>query len=173
MGMASIQTQHNKRDVISNHQWPVSWLFTRTVSSGTDQRKHQNSTSLAFVRGIHWWPVNSPHKGPVMRKMFPLDDVIMHTQIFRNLCCITSISAVNHDFDIEHRAWQVYWHKLLLVMGADIVNVISLLSGSCKLMCNIHITVYLHAYPLIYAYVILLKLYPLLTIDMLNLSEGI
>ena len=38
-----------------------------TVYSGTDQRKHQISTSLAFVRGIHRWPVNSPHKGPVMR----------------------------------------------------------------------------------------------------------
>ena len=30
-----------------------------------------------FVREIHRWPVNSPHKGPVMRKMFPFDDVIM------------------------------------------------------------------------------------------------
>ena len=35
------------------------------------------SASLAFVRGIHRWPVNSPHKGPVTRKMFPFDDVIM------------------------------------------------------------------------------------------------
>ena len=33
--------------------------------------------SLAFVRGIHQWPVNSLHKGPVMRKMSPFDDVIM------------------------------------------------------------------------------------------------
>ena len=33
-----------------------------TVYSGTDQRKHQSSPSLAFVRGIHRWPVNSPHK---------------------------------------------------------------------------------------------------------------
>ena len=33
-----------------------------TVYSGADQRKHQSSASLAFVRGIHWWPVNSPHK---------------------------------------------------------------------------------------------------------------
>ena len=49
-----------------------------TVNSGTDQRKHQSSTSLAFVRGIHRWPVNSPHKGPVTRKMFPFDDVIMN-----------------------------------------------------------------------------------------------
>ena len=29
------------------------------------------------MRGIHRWPVNSPHKGPVTRKMFPFDDVIM------------------------------------------------------------------------------------------------
>ena len=48
-----------------------------TVYSGADQRKHQSSASLAFVRGIYRWPVNSPHKGPVTRKMFPFDDVIM------------------------------------------------------------------------------------------------
>ena len=40
--------------------------------------ENQSSASLAFVRGIHRWPVNSPHKGPVTRKMFPFDDVIMH-----------------------------------------------------------------------------------------------
>ena len=39
-----------------------------TVYSGTDQIKVQSSASLAFVRGIHRWPVNSPHKGPVTRK---------------------------------------------------------------------------------------------------------
>ena len=44
---------------------------------GADQRKQQSSVSLAFVRGIHRWPVNSPQKGPVTRKMFPFDDVIM------------------------------------------------------------------------------------------------
>ena len=48
-----------------------------TVYSDADQRKHQSSASLAFVRGIHRGPVNSPHKWPVTRKMFPLDDVIM------------------------------------------------------------------------------------------------
>ena len=50
------------------------------VYSGADQRKHQSSTSPAFVRGIHRSPVNSPHKGPVTRKMFPFDDVIMMNQ---------------------------------------------------------------------------------------------
>ena len=48
-----------------------------SVYSGADQRKHQNSILLAFVRGIHWWPVNSPHKWPVTWKIFPFDDVIM------------------------------------------------------------------------------------------------
>ena len=48
-----------------------------TVYSGADQRKHQSSASLAFVRGIHRSPVNSPHRWPVTRKMFPFDDVIM------------------------------------------------------------------------------------------------
>ena len=52
-------------------------LVCTTVCSGTDQRKHQSSASLAFVSGIHWWPVDSPHKGPVTRIFFPFDDVIM------------------------------------------------------------------------------------------------
>ena len=47
------------------------------VYSDADQRKHQSSASLAFVRGIHRGPVNSPHKWPVTPKMFPFDDVIM------------------------------------------------------------------------------------------------
>ena len=48
-----------------------------TVYLGADQRKHQNSASLAFVRGIHRWLVNSPHKWPVTLTRFPLDDVKM------------------------------------------------------------------------------------------------
>ena len=38
--------------------------------------------SLAFVRGIHWWPVKCPHKGPVMWQMFPFVDVIMMKNYF-------------------------------------------------------------------------------------------
>ena len=59
-----------------------------TVYSGADQRKHQSSASLAFVREIHRWPVNSPHKWPVTRKMFPFDDVIMGT-------CLRTLSPGN------------------------------------------------------------------------------
>ena len=52
-------------------------IVSPTGYSGADQRKHQSSGLLAFVRAIHRWPVNSPHKGPVTRKTFPFDDVIM------------------------------------------------------------------------------------------------
>ena len=52
-------------------------IVCSTVCSGADQRKHQSSSSLAFVWGIHRWLVDSPRKGPVTRKMFPFHDVIM------------------------------------------------------------------------------------------------
>ena len=58
------------------------------VYSDADQRKHQSSASLAFVRRIHRGPVNSPHKWPVTWKMFPFDDVIMWLG-----CC-----SFSHDF---------------------------------------------------------------------------
>ena len=54
-------------------------IVNSIVYSGADQRKHQSSASMAFKRGIHRWPVNSPRKGPVTRKMFPYDDVILLT----------------------------------------------------------------------------------------------
>ena len=59
-----------------------------TIYSGADQRKHQSSASLAFVRGIHRGPVNSPHKWPVTRKMFPFDDVIMFPD-----CCVVTLQG--------------------------------------------------------------------------------
>ena len=55
-----------------------------TVYLGTDERKYQSSASLAFVKGIHRWQVNSPHKGPLTRKKFPFDDVII--RYLRNYC---------------------------------------------------------------------------------------
>ena len=66
--------RHNDHDGVSNHQ-PHDCLLNHL--SRHRWKKHQSSASLAFVRGIHRWPVNSPHKGPVTRKMGPFDDVIM------------------------------------------------------------------------------------------------
>ena len=69
------------------------------IYSGADQRKHQSSVSLAFVRGIHRGPMNSPHKGPVTRKMFPFDGVIKRSfdslALTQMLCYIFCNSAIN------------------------------------------------------------------------------
>ena len=70
--------------------------------SGADQRKHQSPALLAFVGGINRWPVDSPHKGPVIRKMFQFDDVIM---CFKYRPCTDSTSlktACCHDANFDH-----------------------------------------------------------------------
>ena len=64
----ALQWRHNERDGLSNHRC-LECIFNRLF--------RYSSASLAFVRGIHRWPVDSPHKGPVTRKMLPFDDVII------------------------------------------------------------------------------------------------
>ena len=77
-------------------------IIHSTVYSCADQRKHQSSASLAFVRGIHQGPVNSPHKWPVTRKMFPFDDIIMtfqsnhwHGNVF--ISCLDTLIVLTRD----------------------------------------------------------------------------
>ena len=72
----TLRWRHNEHDGVLNHQLTIVYSI---AYSDADQRKHQSSATLAFVWGIHRWPVNSPHKRPVTRKVFPLDDVIMNT----------------------------------------------------------------------------------------------
>ena len=78
----SLQWRHNGCDGVSNHRdfdCLLNHLFRRR------SKKKQSSTSLAFVGWIHRSPVNSPHMGPVTRKMFPFDDVIMFSLIYPHL----------------------------------------------------------------------------------------
>ena len=69
------------------------------VYSDADQRKHQSSASMALLYGNHRGPVNSPHKWPVKRKVFPFDDVIMETYVLYDatilLYCIFEIEQSN------------------------------------------------------------------------------
>ena len=93
-----------------------------TPYSGWDQRKHQSSASLAFVRGIHRWPVNSPHKGPVTRKMYPFDDVIMRhkTTVLRGIPHLlflpktfaTSSSTMTRYLMIHNTAYTQWRHNI-------------------------------------------------------------
>ena len=64
-----------------------------TIYSGADQRKHQSSATLAFVRGIHRTTVNSRHKWPVTRKRVSIAG--MPTVLYiQNAFCIWHIKSV-------------------------------------------------------------------------------
>ena len=76
------------------------------VYSGADQRKQQSSALLAFVRWIHRWPVNFPHKWPVTREILPFEDVIMMPPFLDGRQAIYSWLAcemVQIQFDIMTR----------------------------------------------------------------------
>ena len=90
-------------------------MICSTVCSGADQRKHQSSAPLAFVRGIHRWPVNSPHKGPVTRKIFPFDDVIMVIGNGINAGWCEGSNTNNSSFKLYVATnQQLIWYKLEL-----------------------------------------------------------
>ena len=67
-----------------------------TVCSGADHRKHESSVSLAFVRGIDRLPLNSQYKWPVTWKMFPFEDVIMHTVYVRVVATYIRMYSSDH-----------------------------------------------------------------------------
>ena len=90
-----------------------------TVYSGVDQSKYQRSASLAFVRGIHRWPVNSPHKGTVTWKMFPFDDVIM---LYDKIASILQMKIQAHKL---YRAECCLWDKVAGMFANDFLNVFS------------------------------------------------
>ena len=108
----SLQRRHNGCNGIWNHQ-PHYCLLNRLFWRSIDQRKHLSSTSLAFVRGIHQWPVNSPHKWPVTRKMFPFDDVIMS-----NFCAISVLRNVR-----KCNTWLFPKDKFIMT-GVNFANII-------------------------------------------------
>ena len=80
-----------------------------SVYSGADQRKHQTSALLAFVRGIHRWPLNSMHKGPVTWKIFPFDDTIMISMKQNNDIMIPSW----YHHDINETECLIYFFAFL------------------------------------------------------------
>ena len=79
MGLFSLvsvgsQWRHNDHDCASNHQ-PRGCLLNRLFRRRSKKTSELRVTGLCV--GNSPGPVNSPHKGPVTRKMFPFDDVIM------------------------------------------------------------------------------------------------
>ena len=92
-GPWSLRWRHNDQDGVSNHQ-PHGCLLNRLF------RRRSKKTSKLRVTGLcvgnSPGPVNSPHKGPVTRKMFPFDDVIMCPKGWSNGCRATRYSSHCH-----------------------------------------------------------------------------
>ena len=86
-----LQWYQNERDGVS--------FVCSTICSGTDQRKHHSSASQASVRGIHRWPVDSPHK--VTRKMFPFYNVIT--------CLVNWLQLIGSKFYLTGSVNELYW----------------------------------------------------------------
>ena len=107
-----------------------------TVYSDANQRKHQSPASLAFVRGIHRGPVNSPNKWPVTRKMLSFDDVIM-------MCCCRHPGGTSRRHDQSS-----YDHCFILLSIGNVALAAgkSKLSYLCKL--KLHKTVLYMKYSL-------------------------
>ena len=120
-------------------------------NSGAGQRKHQISASLAFVRGIHQWPVNTLHKGPVTWKMFPFDDDIMlmydDVRTWKKLLLCEGISPVTngfpqkwfimHGFEFFVVSLNNFFNKFPVIQDALILmwclcdDILALTSGLC------------------------------------------
>ena len=104
---------HNYNDVIMSamaYQITSLKIVYSIIHSGADQRKHQSSASLDFVRGIHRSPVNSPHKGPATRKMFPVDDVFMALKLAGASGAVCQISEQLNNSNHRSRAFGTLWN---------------------------------------------------------------
>ena len=53
-------------------------LFAPLLVHSQIKENNKSPYHWPFVRGIHRWPVNSPHKRQITQKMFPFGDVLMN-----------------------------------------------------------------------------------------------
>ena len=92
---------------------PASRLLTSPCVQARIKENIKAPRYWPFVRGIHRWPVNSPHKGPVTRKMFPFHDVIMvvpeHTKVLRHQCWIADPVFLFYVVWLSNIMYQPKW----------------------------------------------------------------
>ena len=93
---SSLLWRCNGRDGVSNHQ-PPDCLLNLLV------RRRSKKTSKLRVTGLSaGWPMNSPHKGPVTRKMFPIDDVMMCASFGASLSLNSRSTVTPHPWLITY-----------------------------------------------------------------------
>ena len=125
-------------DAISSQITSIIIVYS-TVYSDTDQRKHQSFASLAFLRGIHRGPVNSPHKWPVTRKVFPFDDVIVE---YTEICSARLPGCSAHGTAQSLKTsvicwWYTGYMGIFIATRANIATFISCSGNRRVFMCSL------------------------------------
>ena len=111
MYLHDVVNKGHYNDVIMGTMAPQ--ITSCTISADKKNTPKLRVASLGFVRGIHRWPVISPYKGPVTRKMFPFNDVIvkkrrkfsrgiLNTSHLDKMAAISQTTFSNDD-DLVHR----------------------------------------------------------------------
>ena len=102
----ALQWRHNERDGLSNHR-RRGCLLNRLF-----RRRSQKTSKLrvtGLCEGIQRWPVNSPHKGPVTRKMVPFDDAIMECCILGALVQVWRVAYSVPSHYLNHSELIINW----------------------------------------------------------------
>ena len=103
----TLQRRHNGHDSVSNHQ-PHDSLLNRLFRRRSKKKSKLRVTGLCA--GIHRRPVNSPHKWPVTRKMFPFDDVIMGSEIWTLLAAPEFLILTASGDKNFKQNYDIYWY---------------------------------------------------------------
>ena len=103
--LKSLQWHHNGHDGVSNHQ-PHHCLLNCLFRCRSKKASKLRVTGLC--EGNSLGPVNSPHKWPVMRKMFPFDDVIVSLATQLSIHQFVQVNIIQHQKQADIKASH-YW----------------------------------------------------------------
>ena len=130
----SLQWRQNGRDSVSNHQ-PRECLLSRLIRHISKKTSKLRVTGLCV--GNSPGPMNSPHEGPVARKMFPFDDVIM---------LWTKWSALHHVdvWQHQYKPGLTHWgrDKMVAVSQTTLSNAFSWMKMS-EFRLRLHLSLFL------------------------------
>ena len=140
-----LQWRHNDHDGVSNYQ-PHGCLLNLLFKCGSKKTSKLRVTGLCV--GNSPGPVNSPHKGPVTRKMFPFDDVIMRQRTSRVSLCFRFSSIVElglYENMVDNYAKMSTFGECIILMererglyGNILYNVSVMITTPCLCCSNHH-----------------------------------
>ena len=81
---------------------PAMWLFVEQLARANIKGNIKPLIYCSFVRKTHWWPVDSPLKGPMVRKRFPYHEGYHEPGIMKSHrklakeCWLNDLGALTH-----------------------------------------------------------------------------